>query len=60
MSDKIYLSRSEQKYLMEMLEINDPTQAAEKFAYMLVEEKADPSKLQEYVKKIMNKKNDKH
>jgi len=60
MSDKIYLSRSEQKYLMEMLEINDPIQAAEKFAYMLVEEKADPSKLQEYVKKIMNKKNDKH
>lgn len=54
-SDKIYLSREEQLFLMEMLELNSPTDAAEKFAYLMVEEKADPTKLQEYIKKIMKR-----
>lgn len=50
---KIYLNREEQEFLIEMLEIEDPIDAVEKFAFILVDEKADPNKLQDYVKKIM-------
>jgi hypothetical protein len=54
MSDgKIYLNREEQEFLIEMLEIDDPIDAVEKFAFILVDERADPNKLQDYVKKIM-------
>ncbi len=54
-SDKIYLTREEQVFLMEMLEIKDPIQAAEKFAYIMSEERADPTELQKYVRKIMKR-----
>ena len=54
-SDRIYLSREEQIFLMEMLELRDPSQAAEKFALLMVEERADPTELQKYLKKIMKK-----
>ena len=40
---------------MEMLEINNPQEAAEKFALLLVEERVDPTQLQMYLKKIMSK-----
>lgn len=54
MSDsRIYLNREEQEFLIEMLEIDDPIDAVEKFAFILVDERADPNKLQDYVKKIM-------
>ena len=50
---KIYLSREEQEYLIYMLEIENPIDAVDRFAFILVDERADPNKLQEYVKKIM-------
>ena len=52
-SDKIYLTREEQIFLMEMLGVKDPIQAAEKFAVFMIEERADPQDLQKYVKKII-------
>lgn len=52
---KIYLSREEQTFLMDYLELNDPMEAVEKFAELLVTERADPGKLEQYVKKIMKK-----
>ena len=54
-SDKIYLSREEQAFLMDMLEINNPTDACEKFATLLVEERANPADLKKYLIKIMKK-----
>ncbi|HWY35731.1 MAG TPA: hypothetical protein VNX68_13885 [Nitrosopumilaceae archaeon] len=54
-NDKIYLSRAEQIFLIEMLEISNPQEAAEKFALLMVEERADPTQLQQYIKKIMSK-----
>lgn len=53
MSDKIYLSKEEQIFLMEMLELKDPVQAAEKFALLMIEEHADPTQLQKYLRKII-------
>lgn len=54
-SDKIYLSREEQLFLMEMFEVKNPTEAAEKFALLMVDERADPLDLTDYLKKIMKK-----
>jgi hypothetical protein len=54
-SDRIYLSREEQIFLMEMLEIDDPLKAVEKFAFIIVDEKANPDKLEEYLKTIMKR-----
>ena len=54
-NEKIYLSREEQIFLMEMLEMTNPLEAVDKFALMLVEGGADPTKLQQYIKKIMSK-----
>ncbi len=53
MSDNIYLNREEQVYLMEMLELNNVTAAWERFSTIMVEEKADPTKINQYLKKIM-------
>jgi len=52
-SDKIYLSKEEQLFLMEMLEIKDPVEAAEELAYIMVEEKTDPTNLQKVIRKAM-------
>lgn len=52
-SDNIYLNKEEQKFLMDMLELDDPMQAAEKYAFILVDERADPTELQKYLKKTM-------
>ena len=54
-SDRIYLNKEEQIFLMEMLELEDPVSAAEKFAILMVEERADPTELQKYLKKIMKR-----
>jgi hypothetical protein len=54
-SDKFYLTREEQAFLMEMLEINNPEQAVEKFADLLISEHANVSKLTDYLKKIMKR-----
>ncbi len=50
---KVYLTREEQIFLMEMLEVDDPSKAIEEFAMLLRDEKADPSKLEDYIKKIL-------
>ena len=55
MRERIVLSREEQLFLMEMLETDDPMEAVEKFATIMTEEKADPTQLQKYIKKIMDK-----
>ena len=52
---KIYLNREEQIFLMEFLEMDDPVDAAERFAVLMVEEKANPTDLQKYVKKIIER-----
>jgi len=51
--DKIYLSREEQLFLMDMFETKTPMEAVETFATFLAKEGADPAKLEEYVKKIL-------
>lgn len=52
-SDKVYLSKEEQYFLMDMFELDNPTDAAEKFARVIAEEKADPGKMQDYLKRII-------
>lgn len=54
-SEKVYLSKDEQIFLMEMLEIEDIYFAVEKFAQIMTDERADPTELQEYIKKIMGR-----
>ncbi|HEY5235498.1 MAG TPA: hypothetical protein VIJ14_04920 [Rhabdochlamydiaceae bacterium] len=53
--DKIYLSREEQQFLIDWLELPDPMDAVDKFAEMISQEKGDPVKLQDYIKKIMKR-----
>ena len=55
MSDgtKIFLTVEEQVFLMEWLELNDPTKAAEKFAKILTEERASAQDMKKYIQKIM-------
>jgi len=53
--NKIYFSREEQVFLMEMFETQDPSVAAERFATMLVEERANPSDLKKYLSRIIKK-----
>jgi len=52
-SGKIYLSKEEQIFLMDMFEIEDPLLAAEEFASLLVLEKANPLDLKMFLEKIM-------
>ena len=52
-SSKIYLSREEQVFLMEMLEKDDPIVATEKFAELMVEQGASPLEIERYLKRIM-------
>ena len=59
-SDKIYLSLEEQQFLTNMLEIDDPTMAVEKFAEMMAKERADPMDLKKYLRKVMQKYSEKH
>lgn len=54
-SEKIYLTREEQLFLMEMFEVKSPTEGVEKFAELMVMEKADPLELTDYLKKCIKK-----
>jgi hypothetical protein len=51
--DKIYLTRDEQKFLLNMLELKDINVAVDEFAIMMAQQGADPIDLQSYLKKIM-------
>lgn len=52
-SERIYLNVDEQEFLMAFFEISDPTEALEKFVSVLVEERAKPAELKEYLAAIM-------
>lgn len=52
-SDKIYLSPAEQVFLMRMLETDNPVDAVEKLATLMVEEGADPTEISQFIKRIM-------
>ena len=54
-NEKIYLTREEQIWLMEMTEAKDSQDAVEIFASLMAEERADPTDLKKYLKKIMRK-----
>ena len=51
--DKVFLTSEEQLFLMEMLELDDPTKAAEKFVAIMVEERANPQQMKKYIVKIL-------
>ena len=53
--DKIYFTKKEQIFLMEMLEERDIHDAIEKFTELLILEKANPSKLKEYLTTIIKR-----
>lgn len=52
---KIHLTKEEQIFLMEFLELEDPTEAAKKFASIMREEMADPTQIEMYIRKILKK-----
>lgn len=52
-SDKFFLSKEEQYFLMEMLELSDVQDAFDRFTEILIEEKCDPQKVDKYIKKIL-------
>lgn len=54
-SDKMYFTKEEREFLTERLEIEDLTKAVDRFAELMVMEKVDPLKLQEYLKAIMKR-----
>ena len=54
-SEKVYLTKEEQYFLMDMLEVETAEAAVEKFAVILKEEGADPVKMRDYVRKILEK-----
>jgi hypothetical protein len=54
-SERIYFSKEEQIFLMEMFETEDLEFAAERFALLMVEERADPTQIQKYLLKIIKK-----
>lgn len=54
-SDRVYLTREEQIYLMEMLEIDNIERAAERFIELMISEGANPNDFNKYLKKVMRK-----
>lgn len=52
-SDKFLLSKEEQHFLMEILEISDVQVAFDRFTEMLVEERCDPQQVDKYIKRIL-------
>ena len=59
MSERIYLTKQMQIFLMDWMECDNPSTAAEEFAQLMILEGANPVDLTEYVKKIMSGKYDK-
>lgn len=54
-SDRVYLTKEEQEFLTERLDIDDPQDATDKFASLMLIEGADPVKLKEYLVAIMKR-----
>ena len=51
----IRLSKEQQTFLMEMLEMDDIMDAVEKFAVIMADERVDPSEMPEYLKTIIKR-----
>jgi hypothetical protein len=51
-SSRFFLSKEEQYFLMEVLEIRDVQKAFDRFAEMLVEERCNPQQIDKYIKRI--------
>jgi hypothetical protein len=58
-SDRFFLSKEEQYFLVEMLELSDVQEAFDRFTEILVEERCDPQKVDKYIKKILEAHNKK-
>lgn len=54
-SGKIFLRKEQIEYLVKLLEMPDPQEAIEKFAELLILEKADPSKMDKYVDELIKR-----
>lgn len=54
-SGSISLNKKQIEFLVKMTEIKDVNEAVEHFAFLLVQERADPSKMSKYIDKIMEK-----
>lgn len=54
-SDRVYLSREEQIFLMEIFETDNIEKAAERFIELMVLERANPEDFNKYLKKIVRK-----
>lgn len=54
-NNNIFLSRRQLEYVIKMVEISDPNEAVEKFALIMLEEKADPGKMEMYINRLMEK-----
>lgn len=52
---RIYLNRQQLEYLVRMTEMADPKDAIERFAVILLEERVDPAKMNQYIDKLMEK-----
>lgn len=59
-SDKIYLNKEEQAFLIKMLEIDNVEEAVEGFAILMLDERADPIDLHKYLKKTIKKYKEKY
>jgi hypothetical protein len=54
-NDKINLNRRQIEFIVYMTEIRDPMEAIKKFASIMVEEKISPTKMPEYVNKLIDR-----
>lgn len=54
-SDRVYLTREEQIFLMEMFETDNIERAAERFIELMISEGANPNDFNKYLKKIVRK-----
>lgn len=50
---RVYLNREQLEYVLKMIGTNDPKEAVEQFAIILLEEKADPNKMTQYIDKLI-------
>jgi hypothetical protein len=53
--DKINLNRRQIEFIVYMTEISDPMDAIKKFASIMVDEKVEPTKMPQYVNKLIER-----
>ena len=52
-TDRFTLSKEEQCFLMEVLEMSDVQEAFDRFEEILIEERCDPHQADKYIKRIL-------